>query len=53
MQMLPDASITATVVGPAELVSQRQLLVQALGRLPASQPASGDHAAVFRESSRG
>jgi RNA polymerase sigma-70 factor (sigma-E family) len=35
--MLPGSSVTATVVGPAEQVSQRQFLVQALARLPAGQ----------------
>jgi RNA polymerase sigma-70 factor (sigma-E family) len=35
--MLPQAPFTATAAGPAEQVSQRQLLVQAVGRLPAGQ----------------
>ncbi len=30
VQMLPGSSVTATVIGPAEQVSQQQLLVQAL-----------------------
>jgi DNA-directed RNA polymerase specialized sigma24 family protein len=37
MRMLPGSSVTATVAGPAEEVSRRLLLVQALGRLPAGQ----------------
>jgi RNA polymerase sigma-70 factor (sigma-E family) len=36
-QMLPGSSDVAMVAGPAEQVGQRQLLVQALGRLPAGQ----------------
>jgi len=37
VQMPQPSSITATVAGPAEQVSRQQLLVQALGRLPAGQ----------------
>jgi RNA polymerase sigma-70 factor (sigma-E family) len=37
VQMLPGSSVMATVAGPAEQVSRQQLLVQALGRLPAGQ----------------
>jgi RNA polymerase sigma-70 factor (sigma-E family) len=37
VQILPGSSDVAMVAGPAEQVSQRQLLVQALGRLPAGQ----------------
>ena len=37
VRMLPGSSVTATVAGPADQVSRQQLLVKALGRLPAGQ----------------